>query len=123
MKKNTKNLPFALENKVSLIDKFSKQMKFIKPDNYVQNKKLLLNWTDKKKYLIQYRMLKNYVWNRMVVDKIDEVISIRESKWLEKYINLNTKKEIRLKMVSEKTSIINSITPPMEKRWQMLEND
>ena len=33
-------------------------MKKIKPKNYTKSKKLICDWTDKKKYLIQYRLLK-----------------------------------------------------------------
>ena len=37
-------------------------------------------------------MLKFYVRHGMVVEKIYEVISYKQSKWLEKYINFNTQK-------------------------------
>ena len=33
-------------------------MKKIKPDTYTQTKKLICGWSDKKNYLIDYRMLK-----------------------------------------------------------------
>ena len=36
-------------------------MKEIKPDTYTQTKKLLCDWSDKKNYFIQYRMLLFYV--------------------------------------------------------------
>ena len=64
----------------------------IKPDKYTQNKKLLCDWTDKKKYLILYRMLNFYVRLGMVVDKVHEIISFKRSKWLQKHIIFITQK-------------------------------
>ena len=63
-----------------------------KSKTYAQTKKLLCDWTHKKNYLIHYRMFKFYVWNRMVVEKVHEIISFKQSKWLEKYISFNTQK-------------------------------
>ena len=57
-------------------------MNEIKPDSYTQCKKLICDWTDKKNYLIHYRMLKFYVRHGMIVDKIHEIISFKQSKWL-----------------------------------------
>ena len=37
-------------------------------------------------------MLKFYVRYGMMVDKVHEIISFKQSKWLEKYINFNTQK-------------------------------
>ena len=37
-------------------------------------------------------MLKFYVRHGMIVDKVREIISFRQSKWLEKYTNLKTQK-------------------------------
>ena len=86
----------------------------------IQNlKKLLCDWTDKKSYLVHYRMLKLYVKHGMVVDKIHEIISFKHSKWLEKYINFNTQKRNRAIMILKNISIIYSITFSMEKRWKM----
>ena len=80
-------------------------MKKIKPKKYTKSKKLIRDWTDKKKYLIHYRMLKFYVRHGMVVAKIHEIISFKQSRWLEKYIFLNTKKnETELKMILRKVS-------------------
>ena len=65
-------------------------MKSIKPENYTKSKKLICDWSDKKKYLIHYRMLKFYVRHGVVVEKIHEIISFKQSKWLESYISFNT---------------------------------
>ena len=67
-------------------------MKKIKPKNYTKSKKLLCDWTDKKSYLIHYRLLKIYVRYGMVVEKIHQIISFQQSNWLEKYKNFNTHK-------------------------------
>ena len=64
----------------------------IKPDTYTQTKKLICDWSDKKNYLVHYRMLKSYVKHGMIVDKFHEIISFKQSKWLEKYIKFNTQK-------------------------------
>ena len=59
IKEKTKNFPFCPENKI--IDKYNEYMKEIKPKNYLKSKKLKCEWTDKKNYLVHYRMLKFYV--------------------------------------------------------------
>ena len=64
-------------------------MKEIKPDTYTQTKKLICDWSDKKNYLFHYRMLKFYVRHGMIVDKVHNVISFKQSDWLEKYISIN----------------------------------
>ena len=46
----------------------------------------------RKNYLIHYRMLKFYVRHGMIVDKVHEIISFGQSRWLENYINFNTQK-------------------------------
>ena len=48
---------------------------------------------NKKNYLIHHRMLKLYVRHGMVVEKVHEIISIKQSKWLEKYISFITQKK------------------------------
>ena len=67
-------------------------MKENRPDTYVQSSKLMCDWSNKKNYLVHYRMLKFYIRHGMIVDKVYEIISFKQSKWLEKYINYNTQK-------------------------------
>ena len=67
-------------------------MKKIKHKNYTKAKKLICHWSDKKKYVIHYKMWEFYVGHGMVVEKIHGIISFKESKWLEKYINFKTQK-------------------------------
>ena len=77
-------------------------MKSIKPENYTKSKKLICDWTDKKKYLIHYRMLKFYIRHGMIVEKIHEIISFKQSRWLECYISFNTRKRNKAKNDFEK---------------------
>ena len=92
VKEKTKNFPFAPENKKINPDEFSDHMEENKFDTYTQTKKMICDWSDKKNYLIHYRMLKFFVRYGMIVDKVHEIISFKQSKWLEKYINFNTQK-------------------------------
>ena len=55
----------------------------------------------------------------MVVDTFLEVISFRQSKWLEKHRNCKTRKKIGLKMISKNTSINYSTTASMEKQCKL----
>ena len=73
-------------------DNFNDYMNEIKPNTYIQTSELLCDWSDKKIYLVQYRMLKFYVRHGMIVDKVHDIISFKQSRWLEKYLNFNTQK-------------------------------
>ena len=53
-------------------------MKKIKPKNCTESRNLICDWTDKKKYLIHYRLLKFYVRHGMLVEKTHEVISFKQ---------------------------------------------
>ena len=102
IKDKTKNFPFAPMNKKIIPDNFNEYMKEIKPDTYIQTKKLICDWSDKKNFLIHYRMLKFYIRHGMIVDKIHNIISFRQSRWLEKYISFNTQKRNKAKNDFEK---------------------
>ena len=77
-------------------------MNKIKPKNYTTSKELICHWTDKKKYLIHYRMLKFYVRHGMIVEKFHEIISFKQSKWLERCISFNSQKQNKAKNDLEK---------------------
>ena len=77
IKEKTKNFPGTPVNKKNNPVDFSDYMKEILPDTYTQNKKLICDWSDKKNYLIPYRMLKFFVRHGMIVDKIHEIISFK----------------------------------------------
>ena len=72
-------------------------MEIIKPDTYTQTKKLICGLSDKKNYLVHYRMLKFYIRHGMVVDKFHNVTSFEQSRWLEKNISFNTQKRNKAK--------------------------
>ena len=92
IKEKTKKFPFAPVNKKINHDNYNDYMKEIRPDTYVQTKKLICDWSDKKNYLIHYRMLKFYIRHGMVVERVHNIISFKQSRWLEKYISFNTQK-------------------------------
>ena len=102
IKEKTKHFPFCPENKKIDPDKYNDYMNKIKPKNYTKSKKLICDWTDKKNYLVHYRMLKFYVRHGMIVEKIHEIISFKQSKWLESYISFNTRKRNKAKNDFEK---------------------
>ena len=102
IKEKTKYFPFSPENKKVNSIKYNEYMKSIKPENYTKSKKLICDWSDKKKYLIHYRKLKFYVRHGMIVEKIHEIISFKQSRWLKKYINFNTQKRNKAKNDFEK---------------------
>ena len=102
IKEKTKNFPFAPMNKKINPNTLNDYMKEIKPDNYTSTKKLICDWSDKKNYLIHYRMLKFYIRHGMIIDKVHNIISFKQSRWLEKYINFNTQKRNKAKNDFEK---------------------
>ena len=102
IKQKTKKFPFCPETKVIPTDKYNEYMNKIKPKNYTKSKRLICDWTDKKKYLIHYRMLNFYVGHGMIVKKIHEIISFKQSRCLEKYISFITQKRNKAKNDFEK---------------------
>ena len=92
IRQKTKHFPFCSENKTVSKNDFGPYMKSIMSKNYVSHKKLFCDWTDKRNYLIHYRMSKFYVRHLMKTKKVHNVISFKQSKWLEKYIDFNTQK-------------------------------
>ena len=73
-------------------------MKENKPNTYTQNKKLIGDWNDKKNYLFHYRMLKFLIKQGVIVNKVHEITSFRQSKWLKIYTSFNTQNGTELKM-------------------------
>ena len=100
-KKNEK-IFLAPENKFINEDKYNAYMEKMKPKNYTKAKKLLCDWTDKKKYLNPYRILNFYVGHGMIFENIHEIISFKQSGSLEKYFNSKTQKRNRAKNDFEK---------------------
>ena len=80
IKEKSEHFPFAPVTKKIKPDIFSDYMKEIKPELYTQTKKLIYDWSDKKNYLIHYRMLKFYVRHGMVVDKVHKKLLFTQSR-------------------------------------------
>ena len=68
----------------------------IKTNTYITHKKNF-DWSDTRNFLVNYSMLKVYVRYGMVVDKVHEITSIKQSKWLEKHRGFSTEKRSRTK--------------------------
>ena len=102
IKEKTKYFPFAPVNEKINLDNYNDYMKSIKPDSYIQSGKLICDWSDKRNYLVHYRMLKFYIRHGMIIVRVHTVISFKQSKWLEKYMSVNTKKRSMSKSDFEK---------------------
>ena len=74
------------------------------PEQIVVNKvsKLIPNLGDKKKYILHYENLKQYLKLGLKLTHIHSGIKFKESPWLEKYISLNTKLRTEAKNEFEK---------------------
>ena len=86
----TTHFPFCPENKSISKDDFRDYMKKIKSKNYISHNKSIFDWTDRNKYLVHYKLLKIYVRHGMLMDKVHEKISFKQSKWLVNNINFIT---------------------------------
>ena len=64
--------------------------------------KLLPTFFDKKNYVLHVRNLELYKNLGMKLTKIHRVLQFDESPWLAKYINFNTKKGTKQKMILKK---------------------
>lgn len=62
-------------------------------------KKLLLTLSDKKNYVIHYRMLKLALQHGLILKKIHHILKFRQSAWMKPYIELNT--NMRTKATSQ----------------------
>ena len=92
IRQKTKLFPFCPEKKSISKNDFGPYMKSIMPKNFASHKKLICDWTDKRNYLIHYRMLKFYIRHFIKIREVHKVISSKQNKSLEKYIDFNTQK-------------------------------
>ena len=80
LEEKTKNFPIAPENKNILRGKYNIYKRNIKPKKYTKSKKLICDWSVKKNFFVPYRMLKFHVRHGLVVEKIHEISSFKQSK-------------------------------------------
>ena len=55
-----------------------------------ESEKLIPNLYDKKNYGVHYRLLKYYLKQGMILEKVHYIISFKQSAWLKPYIDFNT---------------------------------
>ena len=55
-------------------------------------RKLIPNLGDKVKYVVHYKNLKHYLSLGMKLVRIHRILSFKQSNWLKKYVDFNTKK-------------------------------
>ena len=65
------------------------------PESLEVNKvpKLIPNLRDKKKYVVHYRNLKQYLQLGLILKKIHRILEFEQSPWMKPYIDLNTEKK------------------------------
>ena len=97
IKEKTKHFPFSPENKNSPQDKLSNFLNERKSKTYTPSKNLSCDWTDKKRFLLHYRMLKSYLKHGVVVEKFQEVIDLKQkycSKLIKFYCFITNKRDV-----------------------------
>ena len=72
IREKTKNVPFCPDIKFSPKHKFTDYMIKMAPQCGAKCKKLICDWTDRKRYLVRYRILKFYVRHGMTVEKVHD---------------------------------------------------
>ena len=65
-------------------------------------KKLVLNFFDKKKYVIHYEDLKLYLRLGLKLKKIHHVLEFNQCQWLKQYLEFNTQKRIEAEKIGDK---------------------
>ena len=91
IKEKTKNFPFCPYQSKADLDLFSAYMNNVNQPNYKPTPKLMCDVTNKSNYMIHYRMFKFYLNQGMKVTKIHTIYRFKQSPWLGKNIDHNTK--------------------------------
>ena len=104
IKEKTENFPlFPYQTKADP-ECFSDYMNRVKQPNYKPTQKLVCDLTNKRKYMIHYRMFKFYTKMGMKVTHIHTIYRFKQSPLLAKYFDLNTQKRTKAKTNFEKHS-------------------
>ena len=64
----------------------------------VDDKKLIPSLSDKVKYVVHYRNLKYYLSLGITLIKTHRILSFKQSHWLKKHVDFNTKKDKKFLM-------------------------
>ena len=72
-------------------------MNSVEQQNHKPTPKLVLDLTNKYKYMMQYRMFKFYINMGMKITKIHSVYRFKQSLWLGGYIGHNTQQRAKQK--------------------------
>ena len=90
------DFPLASEKIAVSSDMLSKYCKKVADEYEIKVgdvKKLISNLGNKANYVVLYRILQLYLPLRMKLTKIHRVLKFKQSDWMKKYIDFNTKKE------------------------------
>ena len=102
IKEKTENFPLCPYQTKADPNLFSEYMNSVKQPNYKPTEKLMCDLTNKYNYMMHYRIFKFYTNLGMKVTKIHTIYRFKQSLWLEKYINHNTRKRTKAKTNFEK---------------------
>jgi hypothetical protein len=108
IKFKTITMPFCPENIFIEDENVSPyQIKLLESKKRPKVNKLILSQTDKKNYIVHHRVLKLYLQQGMVLNKVHTVISFTQSKWSKPYIEFNTKQRMMAKQILKRIFQIN----------------